>query len=73
MTYSLEGMGTLRYSLFDVCKVDAEYNMGEVLDEEIKLAKGMVASDDHVIYALLGGAYPTVAAILAHEINFLVS
>lgn len=67
VTHSPEGMETLRYFLFDVCRVDAGWNMEDVLNEEIKLIKGMVAPDDHVICALSGGVDSTVAATLVHK------
>ena len=60
-------METLRHFLFDVCGVDAGWNMEDVLNEEIKLINGMVAPDDHVICALSGGVDSTVAATLVHK------
>lgn len=60
-------METLRYFLFDICGVDAGWNMEDVLNEEIKLIKAMVAPDDHVICALSGGVDSTVAATLVHK------
>ncbi|BBH03369.1 GMP synthase glutamine-hydrolyzing, putative / glutamine amidotransferase, putative [Prunus dulcis] len=67
VTHSPEGMETLRYFLFDICKVSAGWSMENVLDEEIKLIKSTVGTEDHVICALSGGVDSTVAATLVHK------
>ncbi|KAM7494267.1 hypothetical protein LguiB_028876 [Lonicera macranthoides] len=67
VTHSPEGMETLRYFLFDVCGVTAGWKMEDVLAEEIKVIKGMVGPEDHVICALSGGVDSTVAATLVHR------
>lgn len=67
MTHSPEGMETLRYFLFEVCGVTAEWNMENVMDEEIKVIKDTVGLEDHVICALSGGVDSTVAATLVHK------
>lgn len=67
MTHSPEGMDTLRYFLSDVCGVVANWNMENVVDEEIKVIKGTVGPEDHVICALSGGVDSTVAATLVHK------
>ncbi|KAJ6815250.1 uncharacterized protein M6B38_135230 [Iris pallida] len=67
VTHSTQGMDTLRHFLFDVCGVAADWKMQDVLEEEIKVIKGMVAPDEHVICALSGGVDSTVAATLVHK------
>ncbi|XP_030538084.2 GMP synthase [glutamine-hydrolyzing] [Rhodamnia argentea] len=67
VTHSPEGMETLRYFLFDICGVTAGWKMENVMDEEIKVIKGTVGSEDHVICALSGGVDSTVAATLVHK------
>ncbi|KAK6935399.1 hypothetical protein RJ641_035554 [Dillenia turbinata] len=67
VTHSPEGMETLRYFLFDVCGVVADWKMEDVLEEEIKVITGMVGPEDHVICALSGGVDSTVAATLVHK------
>lgn len=67
VTHSPEGMETLRYFLFEVCGVTAEWNMENVMDEEIKVIKDTVGLEDHVICALSGGVDSTVAATLVHK------
>lgn len=41
--------------------------MEDVLNEEIKVIKETVGTDDHVICALSGGVDSTVAATLVHR------
>ncbi|KAJ8526927.1 hypothetical protein K7X08_029404 [Anisodus acutangulus] len=67
VTHSVEGMDTLRHFLFDICGVTADWNMEDVLEEEIKVVKAMVGPEDHVICALSGGVDSTVAATLVHK------
>lgn len=67
VTHSPQGMKTLRYFLFDVCGISADWNMEDVLNEEIKIIKETVGADDHVICALSGGVDSTVAATLVHK------
>ncbi|XP_009764602.1 uncharacterized protein LOC107818590 [Nicotiana tabacum] len=67
VTHSTEGMKTLRHFLFDVCGITAGWKMEDVLEEEIKVIKGMVGPEDHVICALSGGVDSTVAAKLVHK------
>lgn len=67
VTHSPEGMETLRYFLFEVCGINAGWKMENVMDEEIKVIKGTVGPEDHVICALSGGVDSTVAATLVHK------
>ncbi|KAF3448574.1 hypothetical protein FNV43_RR09287 [Rhamnella rubrinervis] len=67
VTHSPEGMETLRFFLFNVCGVNAGWAMEDVVDEEIKVIKGTVGLEDHVICALSGGVDSTVAATLVHK------
>ncbi|GKU95260.1 hypothetical protein SLEP1_g8641 [Rubroshorea leprosula] len=67
VTHSPEGMETLRYFLSNICGVNPGWKMEDILDEEIKVIKGTVGTDDHVICALSGGVDSTVAATLVHK------
>ncbi|XP_059659144.1 uncharacterized protein LOC132305524 [Cornus florida] len=67
VTHSPEGMETLCYFLFDVCGVTADWKMEDIMEEEIKVIKGMVGPEDHVICALSGGVDSTVAATLVYK------
>ncbi|KAL5701428.1 GMP synthase (glutamine-hydrolyzing) [Ranunculus cassubicifolius] len=67
VTHSPEGMETLQHFLFNVCGVTADWNMEDVLEQEIKAIKELVGTEDHVICALSGGVDSTVAATLVHK------
>ncbi|XP_054824963.1 uncharacterized protein LOC129322666 [Prosopis cineraria] len=67
VTHTPQGMETLRYFLFEVCKVAAGWKMENVLDEEIKVIKDKVGPQEHVICALSGGVDSTVAATIVHK------
>ncbi|KAI4315426.1 hypothetical protein L6164_028238 [Bauhinia variegata] len=67
VTHTPEGMETLRYFLFDICKVSAGWKMENVLDEEIKVINNTVGPEEHVICALSGGVDSTVAATIVHK------
>lgn len=67
VTHSPQGMETLRYFLFDVCGVTADWKMEDVMNEEIRVIQNTLSPDDHVICALSGGVDSTVAATLVHK------
>ncbi|GAB4834421.1 hypothetical protein Ancab_032677 [Ancistrocladus abbreviatus] len=67
VTHSPQGMETLQYFLFNICGVNAEWKMEDVLNEELKVIQAAVGPDDHVICALSGGVDSTVAATLVHK------
>ncbi|KAJ9555280.1 hypothetical protein OSB04_009894 [Centaurea solstitialis] len=67
VTHSPEGMDLLRHFFFDICGITDGWKMEDVMEEEIKVIKGMVGPDDHVICALSGGVDSTVAATLVHK------
>ncbi|KAF2313345.1 hypothetical protein GH714_010475 [Hevea brasiliensis] len=60
VTHSPERMDTLRYFLFDVCGISANWNMENVADEEIKVIKAarIDALEVDEIFARIDG-YPT--------------
>lgn len=60
-------METLRHFLFKICGITADWKMQDVMEEEVKVIKGMVGLEDHVICALSGGVDSTVAATLVHK------
>ncbi|KAK4262770.1 hypothetical protein QN277_028282 [Acacia crassicarpa] len=67
VTHTPEGMETLRYFFFEICKVTAGWKMENVLDEEIRVIKDTVGPQEHVICALSGGVDSTVAATIIHK------
>lgn len=67
VTHSPKGMESLRHFLIDVCRVPTDWNMEDVLEEQIKHVKSMVGPDEHVICGLSGGVDSTVAAMLVHK------
>ncbi|ERN01642.1 uncharacterized protein LOC18429727 isoform X2 [Amborella trichopoda] len=67
VTHSPKGMETLQYFLFEVCKVTADWELKDVLIDEIKTVNNEVGPEDHVICALSGGVDSTVAATIVHE------
>lgn len=67
VSHSPQGMDTLRYFLFDICGVKADWKMEDVMNEELKAIQSTVGPDDHVICALSGGVDSTVAATLVHK------
>ncbi|KAH0464704.1 hypothetical protein IEQ34_004807 [Dendrobium chrysotoxum] len=67
VTHSPKGMESLRHFLIDVCGVPADWNMEDVLEEQIKHVRSMVGPDEHVICGLSGGVDSTVAAMLVHK------
>ncbi|KAJ1406006.1 Rossmann-like alpha/beta/alpha sandwich fold [Sesbania bispinosa] len=67
VTHTPEGMETLRHFLFNVCGVEAGWKMEDVMEEEIKVIKDIVGTEEHVICALSGGVDSTVAATLVHK------
>ncbi|CAL9063941.1 unnamed protein product [Musa banksii] len=68
VTHSTQGMETLWHFLLDVCGITADWKMQGVLEEEIKVIKGVVGPDEHVICALSGGVDSTDAATLVHKV-----
>eukprot|EP00252_Welwitschia_mirabilis_P021104 TRINITY_DN5306_c0_g2_i1.p1 TRINITY_DN5306_c0_g2~~TRINITY_DN5306_c0_g2_i1.p1 ORF type:complete len:541 (+),score=66.79 TRINITY_DN5306_c0_g2_i1:95-1717(+) len=67
VTHSLRGMETLHHFLFDVCGIEADWKLEDVLEEEIRKIKDDVGDDEHAICALSGGVDSTVAATLVHK------
>ncbi|XP_024383277.1 uncharacterized protein [Physcomitrium patens] len=67
VTHSEKGTETLRHFFLNVCGMKADWQMQNVLEEEIKKVTATVGPDDHVICALSGGVDSTVAATLVHR------
>ena len=67
MAHTPEGMETLQYFLFEICRVSAGWKMDNIVDEEIKVIKDTVGPEEHVICALSGGVDSTVAATIVHK------
>ncbi|MCL7039875.1 hypothetical protein MKW94_027093 [Papaver nudicaule] len=67
VTDSPEGIVTLSSFLLNVCGITPDWNLEDVVEEEIKAIKRVVGNDDHVICAVSGGVDSTVAATLVHK------
>ncbi|KAG0474854.1 hypothetical protein HPP92_014540 [Vanilla planifolia] len=67
VTHSPKGMESLRHFLINVCGVPGDWNMEDVLEEQIKSVKSLVGPNEHVICGLSGGVDSTVAAMLVHK------
>ncbi|ERM95034.1 hypothetical protein AMTR_s00009p00242410 [Amborella trichopoda] len=67
VAHSPKGMETLQCFLFEVCKITADWELKDVLIDEIKTINNEVGPEDHVICALSGGVDLTVAATIVHE------
>ena len=67
VTHTENGIQFLKDFLFDVAGLKSNWNMGSVLEEQLKIIREKVAPDEHVLCALSGGVDSAVAAILVHR------
>jgi GMP synthase (glutamine-hydrolysing) len=67
VTHSEKGTETLRHFLLEVCGITADWQLQNVMKEEIEKVSKMVGPDEHVICALSGGVDSAVAATLVHR------
>ncbi|MCL7027611.1 hypothetical protein MKW94_020102 [Papaver nudicaule] len=67
VTDSPEGMVTLSNFLLNVCGITPDWNLEDVLEEEIRAIKRVVGDDAHVICAVSGGVDSTVAASMVYK------
>ena len=68
VVHSERGVATLRRLLFEVGGLRGDWNMSDVLQEEMAKVRAAVGPEDHVICALSGGVDSTVAATLVHRV-----
>lgn len=68
VAHSERGDAMIRHLLFDVAGLTGDWNMADVLQEEMAKVSAAVGPDDHVICALSGGVDSTVAATLVHRV-----
>ena len=67
VTHTEGGKILLDHFLRGLAKVSADWNMGSVLEEQIRLIQEKVGPKAHVICGLSGGVDSTVAATLVHR------
>ena len=68
VTHSERGEELLKFVIKDLCKVQANWDMGAALDEQVKRIKAQVGDEEHAICALSGGVDSAVAATLVHRV-----
>ncbi|UUV17557.1 glutamine-hydrolyzing GMP synthase [Fusobacteria bacterium ZRK30] len=66
VTHSVDGHQMLRNFVFDVCKCEENWSMGNYIEQTVKEIKETVG-DKKVILALSGGVDSSVAAVLIHK------
>lgn len=66
VTHSEDGHQMLRNFVFDVCKCEENWSMGNYIEQTVKNIKETVG-DKKVILALSGGVDSSVAAVLIHK------
>ncbi|CAL5221810.1 g4066 [Coccomyxa viridis] len=66
--HSERGIATLKRFLFGIAKMPADWNIENVLKEEMDKISATVGPEDHVICALSGGVDSAVAALLVHKV-----
>lgn len=67
VTHTENGIEVLRKFLVDEAQLASDWNMGQVLDEQVSKIAAMVGPDEHVICGLSGGVDSAVAAALVHR------
>ncbi|GIL72048.1 hypothetical protein Vretimale_551 [Volvox reticuliferus] len=62
------GMEMIKHFLIGIARVPADWNMGQVLEEQLQKVAQQVGPEEHAICALSGGVDSTVAATLIHRV-----
>ncbi|KXZ44305.1 hypothetical protein GPECTOR_69g398 [Gonium pectorale] len=62
------GMEMIKHFLIGIAQTPADWNMGQVLEEQLQKIAALVGPEDHAICALSGGVDSTVAATLVHKV-----
>ena len=66
VTHSVDGHQMLKNFVFDICKCEENWSMGNYIEQTVKEIKETVG-DKKVILALSGGVDSSVAAVLIHK------
>lgn len=67
VTHSEKGLETLRHFLLEVCGLEANWSMADVLEDQLAKIKAQIPEGEHAICALSGGVDSAVAATLVHK------
>uniref|UniRef100_A0A7S0YS74 GMP synthase [glutamine-hydrolyzing] n=1 Tax=Polytomella parva TaxID=51329 RepID=A0A7S0YS74_9CHLO len=62
------GVEMISHFLTKIAKVTPDWDMGQVLEGQLRKVAEQVGPDDHAICALSGGVDSTVAAVLVHKV-----
>lgn len=68
VSQSTYGMATLKHFLQDIAHIKPDWNVENVLQEQLDKIHGCVGKDEHAICALSGGVDSAVAALLVHKV-----
>jgi GMP synthase (glutamine-hydrolysing) len=60
-------MAVLSHFLLQVCKLEANWSMQDVLEEQLGKMAAQIGPNEHAICALSGGVDSAVAATLVHK------
>ncbi|GBG88782.1 hypothetical protein CBR_g48399 [Chara braunii] len=67
VTHSERGMETFRRFILEIAGAKADWNMEDVMEEQIREVRRVVGTEQHAICALSGGVDSAVAATLIHK------
>lgn len=67
VTHTENGIEFLREFLLEVAAIRPDWNMGSILEEQVKLIREKVGPAAHVVCGLSGGVDSAVAAVLVHR------
>lgn len=67
VTHTPEGAQLLRNFLFDICRAEATWSPGHIIDKSIEAVRRRVQGDAHIICGLSGGVDSSVTAALLHR------
>jgi GMP synthase (glutamine-hydrolysing) len=67
VTHTEQGISILKNFLQKCARLDADWRMSSVIEEQIDRIRKLVPADAHVLCALSGGVDSTVAATLVHR------
>jgi len=67
VTHTAKGMAVLSHFLLQVCKLEANWSMQDVLEAQLAKMAAQIGPNEHAICALSGGVDSAVAATLVHK------